>query len=403
MGVSDKVLHHVVRRGVAMAGDLAEQRRQRLSNDVQVWEKKSEELSATAIVVIGATMVFFTLMYASIQYTLRHVITTLCMIETPASSMTISVSEHSEPDAPLTKEDKESEAFLGRDLETVTIVNPKPITSKIRNTLKHMTAQAGFASRWRGLPYAMLYWLIVGTNSNILTQVLPVFPGRQLFVSIFWAILSARLHMFWTHATIAAPSNKGFLQRMSVSGFKALVLPTVVYEGASVAVFFLGIFMAGAFNADFQKLSEHVSRDDKSDAPATLVIYAKVAGAILIMLGACLFVVLPARVALTRVEASMLPEDDDTLVPFDRTFDGKVVPKVVGGTGAVGFADAWRSFNREARSRLIKLYLKIFLISTTFILVAVHVIFFEAWAFAGPAVMAYIKAASAQAQLDQEL
>ena len=46
-------------------------------------------------------------------------------------------------------------------------------------------------------------------------------------------------------------------------------------------------------------------------------------------------------------------------LPFDRSFGGRMTPEVLGGNGCVGMVNAWRSFDKEARFRLIKLYLKI--------------------------------------------
>ena len=73
-------------------------------------------------------------------------------------------------------------------------------------------------------------------------------------------------------------------------------------------------------------------------------------------------IVFPASVSLTRVQASMLPEENESIVPFDRTFGGKVKPEILGGSGAVGMLDAWKSFGWAARVRLVKLYAKIGLI-----------------------------------------
>ncbi|GAW11878.1 hypothetical protein ANO14919_012310 [Xylariales sp. No.14919] len=75
------------------------------------------------------------------------------------------------------------------------------------------------------------------------------------------------------------------------------------------------------------------------------------------------FLVVPTQVILTRVQASFLPEEDDTIVPFDRSFGGKVEPAIVGGKGYVNMKDAWKSFSRASWVRLIKLYVKIFLIT----------------------------------------
>lgn len=86
-------------------------------------------------------------------------------------------------------------------------------------------------------------------------------------------------------------------------------------------------------------------------------------------------IVFPAEVTLTRVQASMLSEEDEAIVPFDRTFGGRVQPMVTGGSGRVGMLDAWRTFDWAARIRLVKLYVKIFAIqvATVFMFIAVIV------------------------------
>ncbi|RYF45631.1 MAG: hypothetical protein EOO38_15665 [Cytophagaceae bacterium] len=94
-----------------------------------------------------------------------------------------------------------------------------------------------------------------------------------------------------------------------------------------------------------------------------------------VFLVACsIFLCLPAIVTLVRIEASILPEDQDTIVPFDRSFGGKVVSQMHGGSGKVSFLDAWRSFNWEARRRLIKLFVKVVLIVGALVFVTVHVL-----------------------------
>jgi hypothetical protein len=97
-----------------------------------------------------------------------------------------------------------------------------------------------------------------------------------------------------------------------------------------------------------------------------------------------LFLCLPAMVTLVRIEASILPEDEDTIVPFDRTFGGKVVSQMHGGSGKIGFLDAWRSFNWEARRRLIKLFVKTAFILVGLMFVVVHVLVAEVFVVMGP-------------------
>jgi uncharacterized membrane protein (DUF485 family) len=70
--------------------------------------------------------------------------------------------------------------------------------------------------------------------------------------------------------------------------------------------------------------------------------------------------VIPANVTLTRVQASLLSDNEETIVPFDRSFGGKVIPEIVGGSGVIGLVDAWKTFDFNARVRLVKAYVKVF-------------------------------------------
>jgi hypothetical protein len=71
----------------------------------------------------------------------------------------------------------------------------------------------------------------------------------------------------------------------------------------------------------------------------------------------------PATMVFTRIAASMLPEEDETIVPFDRTFGGKVTPEILVG-GRVGILDAWNSFDWSSRIRYLKVIGKSLLINT---------------------------------------
>ena len=116
------------------------------------------------------------------------------------------------------------------------------------------------------------------------------------------------------------------------------------------ALFFL---CSQAYN---DEINENVGRAQKIAMSQMILIS-------LIAIGIFVLVVIPADVTLKRVQASMLPEEEDSIVPFDRTFAGKVKPQILGGSGAVSMLDAWKSFDRSARIRLMKLYFKVFLVS----------------------------------------
>jgi len=69
------------------------------------------------------------------------------------------------------------------------------------------------------------------------------------------------------------------------------------------------------------------------------------------------FVFFPANVILVRIAASVLPEEEATILPFDRTFGGKMAP----GERLKMF-DAWKSFTWEAIKRVVQIYVKAFLL-----------------------------------------
>ena len=87
---------------------------------------------------------------------------------------------------------------------------------------------------------------------------------------------------------------------------------------------------------------------------------AKLVACAAVGLAVAIAVLIPAVVTLVRMEASLLPEEVETIVPFDRTFGGKVVPVEEGGSGCVGFVDAWRTVDRKVRLRIVKVYAQLF-------------------------------------------
>jgi len=112
-----------------------------------------------------------------------------------------------------------------------------------------------------------------------------------------------------------------------------------------------------------------------------------------------LAILLPAAVTLTRVEALLLPEDQDTIVPFDRQ---AIVSRVDSNkrcqAGAL-FTAAWRSFDRTSRWRLIKLYVKMTFMQIAVVFVGIHVMLAELYIIGGERLALFVKSGSAQLQL----
>ncbi|KAJ4359475.1 uncharacterized protein N0V89_000029 [Didymosphaeria variabile] len=329
--------------------------------------------AAILIVTFIASMLAITL----VQYTLTDVLPMLAMVETPAAAIT--VSNHDEP---ASKDEKEGLLETGTE---ITLVHQKPITSSIRATIRHLTAEAGKFARWRGFRYQMIYALALGWMTSLLEAFFPRFlPISTVFIAAIAGAATANLHAAWTHKVISTPSDVSFWSRIpSRKQWKALALPAAV----AATMPYISLFLSMGFVSWFG-LEREIRRNDfdaYNGGQWASFIFRWVA-VVAISVCCTLFLCMPAVVTQIRVEASILPEDQDTIVPFDRTFGGKVVAKVLGGTGCVSFMDAWRSFNWEARRRLIKLYIKGFVCIAALAFVLVHVLAFEVFAIMGPEV-----------------
>ena len=222
--------------------------------------------------------------------------------------------------------------------------------------------------------------------------------GQAIIVSGLAGAAVANLHAAWTHKVVSMPSEATFWQRVpSKSSWKALApaaaisaaMPYIsLYLTAGVAI------LLGLHKVNPENLDQYTSRQWACLAVRGLA-------TIVFAIFTSLFLCIPATVTQVRIEASLLPEEQDSIVPFDRTFGGKVVGQLLGGTGRIGFLDAWRSFNWEARRRLIKLYVKIGAIMAFAIFVVVHVLAFEVFGVMGPALGDYLAKALHEAQKGQ--
>ena len=302
------------------------------------------------------------------------------MIETPTATAFKIDSDDTleEVDAPLLSDEQKSEKMKLVESDLF-LVKQKPITGKMRTAIKHLKAQGGRFARFRGLHVSIIYHLVHGLIVKFFSST-SSHPLVRPFVAILTTIALCRLQMTWTHIVISAPSTKRWWRRFpSVKAGKNIIIPTAIYAVAVQAA----IYVPGAlFITAHETLRNPAAYGDN---PATLqkIALGEIFLTILIAIGIVVLVVIPADVSLKRVQASMLPEEDETIVPFDRTFAGKVKPEILGGSGAVSMLDAWRTFDRSARIRLIKLYGKIFAVQAATTLMFILVVVGELRLFMG--------------------
>ncbi|KAL2060805.1 hypothetical protein VTL71DRAFT_8857 [Oculimacula yallundae] len=292
-----------------------------------------------AVMLISTVVVYMFAMF-TIEYTFGRVIPTLVMIESPQDSISFE---------PLPTEDTDS--TINKDPEQP----PKPelITSSFRRTLRHL---GGFSSRFRGLGIFIVNALAIQWIAGMLSvlPIINVLPGA--FANLVAVVVCAQLSLTWTHIVISQPSPKTWFRRLApMKMWKKVAVPTAIFALAEQIAVYVPIYMsifAGLGDKDARQIAD-LTPGQK--AAMTLKAFGILAfGLVLTFL-----IVIPANVTLTRVQASLLVDTEETIVPFDRSFGGKVVPEIVGGSGMIGMLDAWKTFDWAARMRLIKTYLKV--------------------------------------------
>jgi hypothetical protein len=163
--------------------------------------------------------------------------------------------------------------------------------------------------------------------------------------------------MTWTHIVISDPSPLPWYKRIpSIQAWKKIAGPTAVVAIAHEATVLLTLFLAIALSSGLsqESIMAMTSSERKILAAQGISILA-------LCLALRALIVLPAKVSLTRVQASLLAPETETIVPFDRTFKGKFDTE---SDQALGMRDAWSTFDWNDRVRLVKAYAKVVAMSS---------------------------------------
>jgi len=192
----------------------------------------------------------------------------------------------------------------------------KPITSSLRATHSLLTSHGGFRALFRALPFCLFVVkppvLLVSVPVNIL-----VGPRSAHLLTLF---LFCQLHTTWVHMVITPPSPLPFWKRIPSlrRTLEATWFPTLVYWAALHSAMLIPYIIAIAVGI--------TGLQNKHDWSAADNLYILLVAIIAWCLSVA--VVVPAETALVRAQASLLSDEEGfqvaTIVPFDRTFGGKV-------------------------------------------------------------------------------
>lgn len=234
----------------------------------------------------------------------------------------------------------------------------KPITASIRRTYKLLRAANGWRGNFRGFWLAVLIFILSAIGTVVLSAI-PFVPG--FVAGLIVALGLVQLQAAWVHTVIrATPSTVPVWRNLPPfrRTFEATSIPTFISWAASVIPTIVSVLITHALKLDKYDIRY------PHDVPAyshdmiwkTIVVFVV---ALVLVFG----LTIPANVILVRVQASLLPPDEDTVVPFDRSFNGTVEPAVVGGRSFVTIRDAFRTFSRASWKRVYLLYIKFHVLS----------------------------------------
>lgn len=226
-----------------------------------------------------------------------------------------------------------------------------PVTASLRRVHALVMSIDGWRSVFRGLLPLLAADIATAFLRIILAAPLePIYLGPLASVPAHLALV--QLHTVWLHVVITPPNPNPFWKRLPPFGktFKATVRPIILYalakeiaRGVPVLIFKM---VSGTSKFGTNAISALLF------APLFLVLW--------------FFVEIPAQIALVRIQASLLPPDEDPIVPFDRSFGGRVNPLLtVGNEGAEGektvatLRDIWETISKAAMWRVARLVIKV--------------------------------------------
>ena len=307
---------------------------------------------------------------------------TLTIVESPVTDAYVAVDALTPPPTYVKKPSAASEA-ADTLLEPQVDITYKPVTSSLRSTIFHLRSHAGYWSRFRGLSL-FLCWAFARTVLISLVASIPFMrsQGGLAVAAIIAEVGLSRWELTWYHIVISEPSPKKWWQRLPSFKSRAWskIAPAIALRSLTTQIASgFPMLLCRSFGT-MKHLQDPAFQPGKKDM---YVIFGQ--SLIVLFLTFALFVLLeiPATVTAVRVAASMLPEEYETIVPFDRSFGGKVTPAIIGGAGKIGMLEAWKTFTWSSRVRLLKLVVKVFAMIVAVWLMFSMVLIGEAHLFLG--------------------
>ncbi|KAK4662969.1 hypothetical protein QC763_601520 [Podospora pseudopauciseta] len=317
-------------------------------------------------------ILLFLPMFLYIGYTLTHIYPTLAIVEDPLPAYdAIPINEPTNEDGDINKANTNKNApppTYNNNNNNNNIINggsssfpngdgplpTKPITSSLRATHRTLQSISGFRSQFRGLGC----FLFLAFTTSILSGIFFFIP---ILGNLVVLLLTSQLMTALTHIIISVPRpantphGRTFFSRLPSwrRNLVATYQPILFYWIAIHASLILPGLLAGLIGLspydDNSQLKEGISGSEVAKLVCVLGVFV----------GLNLLLVVPAHVALVRVQATLLPHEEETIVPFDRTFGGSVEAEVINGRGFGSLRNALKTVSWGSWVRLYGQQVKI--------------------------------------------
>ncbi|KAI0509407.1 hypothetical protein F5B22DRAFT_328311 [Xylaria bambusicola] len=273
-----------------------------------------------------------------IAYTVYKVFPILTIVESRPSYEAI----------PLQEAGDMSRGLNSLQTEEPSLTAQMPLTSSIRRMHELVRQTDHMWLRRRGLGALAVYNL---ANALVIIplRTVPLVPG---FVwNAVAVLLTIQLHTVWVHVIITPPMAKPFWKRVLPfwTVFKATATASLIYYVTTELTIFTPWLAAQALRAPFGLSQIQKKPSDLWKLLLSIGLFVAIQAL------ACA----PALVILTRIQASLLPEDEETIVPVDRSFGVEKERGKHGEATGLSIIEALKSFN-GSWMRLYKLCIKIF-------------------------------------------
>jgi hypothetical protein len=305
------------------------------------------DVPAWSYIIFLVNLILFIPLNLYVQYTVGKVFPVFAMVE----------DENPPAYEPVALDDE----FAGE--ESTRQNPPKPIagdskavSSSIRGMHRMLRANGGFRALFRGFFCLLAQKMMTGVLQGIFMASLGSMAAPV--ATLLAALTLVQFSTAWVHIVLTKRSMLHFWQRLPPfkRTFNATWKPVVLYWAVSELAEWMPLLLAGLIGLEIPNIEleqpTRVPAPDGSNITKLLVV-------LIVGVMSSIFMVIPARVILHRIQASLLPVDADTIIPFDRTFEGRVESVIVSGKGYATIQDAWATFSKAAWRRLVVLYVKI--------------------------------------------